>query len=374
MPESVEKHLHVVAFDVPYPADYGGVIDVYFRLIALHEAGVRIILHCFEYGRGEPKELEKICETVYYYPRRPMWQGFTSTLPFIVATRRSDDLLDNLLADTYPVLFEGLHSCSLLGNNALDGRLQMVRIHNNEANYYSALAKRERHFFRKLYYQVEASRLRRFEKALSFADQLFCISHQENDYYNRLFGNSTYTGPFHPHRELNILEGQGDYILYHGNLGVNENEEAAFYLIREVFSKLLFPVIIAGKNPGRSLKREIKKHPHIRLLSELSEDDMYQLIQHAQINLLVTFQSTGVKLKLINSLYLGRFCITNSQMVDQTGLADLTLVGDNATELIRLVNEYMQQPFTSKEVDQRSQLLEIANNQKAAAIIEQYLI
>ena len=36
MSMSVDRHIHVVSFNVPYPADYGGVIDVYFRLQALH--------------------------------------------------------------------------------------------------------------------------------------------------------------------------------------------------------------------------------------------------------------------------------------------------------------------------------------------------
>jgi hypothetical protein len=53
----LEKHLHIISFDVPYPANYGGVIDVFYKLKNLHKAGVKIILHCFEYGRGEQKEL-----------------------------------------------------------------------------------------------------------------------------------------------------------------------------------------------------------------------------------------------------------------------------------------------------------------------------
>ena len=49
----MNKHLHIVSFDVPYPPDYGGAIDVYYKLKALHEEGIKIYLHCFEYGRGE---------------------------------------------------------------------------------------------------------------------------------------------------------------------------------------------------------------------------------------------------------------------------------------------------------------------------------
>ncbi len=27
-----DKHLHVIAFNVPYPADYGGVIDIFYKI------------------------------------------------------------------------------------------------------------------------------------------------------------------------------------------------------------------------------------------------------------------------------------------------------------------------------------------------------
>ena len=57
--------LHVVSFQVPFPADYGGVIEVFYKLRALKQAGVDVILHCFCYkGRKEEKILEQYV-TVY---------------------------------------------------------------------------------------------------------------------------------------------------------------------------------------------------------------------------------------------------------------------------------------------------------------------
>jgi hypothetical protein len=42
-----QNFLHVVAFNVPYPPDYGGIIDIYYKLKALSADGTRIILHAF---------------------------------------------------------------------------------------------------------------------------------------------------------------------------------------------------------------------------------------------------------------------------------------------------------------------------------------
>ena len=45
----MDKYINIVAFNIPWPANYGGVIDVYYKMLALHRCGVKIFLHCFEY-------------------------------------------------------------------------------------------------------------------------------------------------------------------------------------------------------------------------------------------------------------------------------------------------------------------------------------
>ena len=50
-----DYHLHVIAFDVPYPANYGGVIDVFYRVKALSEAGVRCICIALNTAGGRPR-------------------------------------------------------------------------------------------------------------------------------------------------------------------------------------------------------------------------------------------------------------------------------------------------------------------------------
>ena len=81
--------LHVISFQVPYPADYGGAIDVFYKLKALKEQGFDVTLHTFYYGeRGRQPILDELCEKVYYYPRHTGWLKQISTLPYIVVTRK----------------------------------------------------------------------------------------------------------------------------------------------------------------------------------------------------------------------------------------------------------------------------------------------
>lgn len=126
----MDKHLHVISFDVPLPANYGGVIDVFYKFKALAALGVKIHLHCFEYGRKEVPELAEICEEVFYYHRNTTRGYLFRRRPFIAVTRSSEQLVQRLLKDDYPILFEGLHTCYHLADERLMNRFKIVRTHN----------------------------------------------------------------------------------------------------------------------------------------------------------------------------------------------------------------------------------------------------
>ena len=41
----MEKHINIIALNIPFPANYGGVIDIYYKLYALSRCGFKIHLH-----------------------------------------------------------------------------------------------------------------------------------------------------------------------------------------------------------------------------------------------------------------------------------------------------------------------------------------
>ena len=148
----INKQLHIISFDVPFPANYGGVIDVFNKIRHLHRLGIEITLHCFTYGRKENKELINFCKEVYYYPRSTSILKILSREPFIVTTRNHPDLLQRLLADHHPILFEGLHTTHLLSHPLLKDRVKVVRAHNIEHEYYRYLYKAEKSFLKKMFF------------------------------------------------------------------------------------------------------------------------------------------------------------------------------------------------------------------------------
>ena len=350
--------LHLISFDVPYPADYGGVIDIYYKIKALHEEGVKITLHTFEYGRPKAKELEQLCEKVFYYKRKHSFVAIFNQLPYIVVTRQSKELFQNLLADNSPILFEGLHSCYYLSHEKLKDRTKLVRTHNIEHSYYSGLATAEKNIFKKLYFNSEARKLEKFEKQLSHANHILAISGQDAKELSAHYKNVTNVMAFHPNNSVHTEEGKGEFALYHGNLAVSENDKAALYLVNTIFNDISIPFIIAGNKPSKELQEAVKKYSHIQLKSNIPTNEIDTLVKSAQVNVLPTFQPTGLKLKLLNALFNGKHCVVNTAMVANTGLEILCSISDTDAGMKNAVKKLFKIPFDKAEIEKRKQILE----------------
>lgn len=361
-----ETSLHIISFDIPYPPSYGGVIDVFYKLKALHEKGVRIRLHCFEYKRARSEELNNYCEKVYYYKRRTGLAGVFSRLPYIVAGRNNRELIKNLLTDNAPILFEGLHSCYYLDDYRLAGRMKIYRESNIEHNYYLHLFRAEKNVFRKIYYLVESRRLRKYQPVLSHADVMLSVSETDTGYLQKTFpGQDVRTLPsFHENNSVAILPGKGDYILYQGNLTVAENRVAAEFLVREIFPASPLPCIIAGKDPPASLLRMAGSSPHIRVISNPTGEEMNSLIRNAQVNVMVTFQPTGLKLKLLNALFIGRFCLVNPEMLSGTHLSELCEIAPDAESMRMKLIQLCGEEISPEKIFDRTKVLEKLHSNK----------
>ncbi|MFZ9846620.1 MAG: hypothetical protein ACO3EE_00535 [Flavobacteriales bacterium] len=228
---SNKKVVHVVSFAVPFPPNYGGVIDVYYKIAKLRELGVSVILHAFTYGGRKQEDISAICEKVYYYERKKNILDQFSALPFIVKSRSNGSLLSRLLEDDYPILFEGLHSTFFMHHPQLKHRSKFLRMHNIESDYYFHLYKAEKKWWSKLFFLIESKKLQRYEeKVLAQGGiKILAISQKDHDYLQATFGNSYFVGAFHSFDEVLSIPGKGEFAFYHGKLDVAENNEAALF-------------------------------------------------------------------------------------------------------------------------------------------------
>lgn len=364
------NELHIVAFDIPYPPDYGGAIDLFYKIKNLAAAGAVIYLHCFEYRTQRAKELEQYCKQVWYYKRKTGLAGVSLVTPYIVYSRRSEELLRNLQSIDAPILFEGVHTTYYLSHPSLAERYKAIRNHNVEYVYYEQLYKKEKSFFKRWYYKIESQLLKRYEYKLKNAQAFFPLSMADNDFFKQLYPDATcaFIAPFHPYDEVSSKSGKGKYCLYHGNLQHPENREAALYLIKEVMPKLELPFIIAGKQPGDDIVAACDRLPHCELVANPSQEKMDELIRQAQVHVLPTFQPTGMKLKLLYALFAGRYVLVNDKMLHGTGLEQACVVANDGEQMIAAIKLLMEQPFTEQKVHERAAILQQQYNNRDNAI------
>lgn len=352
------SHIHIIAFDLPYPPDYGGATDIFHKIRSLHDLGIKITLHVFLYkGKMPAPALEALTEKTHYYYRRRWVNPFFGSMPYVVTTRNSEQLLRNLLLDKHPILFEGLHTTAYLNRPELKDRTMVVRAHNVEHNYYRALGEAERRWIKQKFFFLESKRLQQYEPILKQAHAIAAISPMETAYFQKTYGKSNYIPAFHSNSQVMSLPGKGNYVLYHGNLSIPENDRAAIYLVNEVFPLLSQPCIVAGSNPSAALQNAAAKYPHIQIKANLTAEEIFDLVRNAHVNTLVTFQSTGIKLKLLNALYRGRHIVANTSMVEETQLEPLCGVSDDPKTMAHIIKQCFLESFESTQIQAREQHL-----------------
>ena len=228
---------------------------------------------------------------------------------------------------------------------------------------------------KKCFFYIEAQRFRWFQKQVADANLMLAVSMKDAEYLQKEFPlrKVAFVPCFHANDEVVSTAGQSDFILYHGKLSVKENEKAALYLIDTVFSKLApFRCIIAGMNPTSVLQKAASCYEHITVEANPSLERINELIHTAQINLLVTFQDTGLKLKLLNSLFTGRHVVVNSMMLTGSGLEALCHIADTPKKMIALCHEWMKIPFSTDNLEKRRELLfpVFSNEYQAKRVVE----
>jgi hypothetical protein len=355
----MEKHLHIVCLDVPYPLDYGGVFDLFCKIKTLHQSGIKIHLHCFEYGRGEQPELNKYCVEVNYYPRVQGHKSLSHKLPYIVCSRSSQQLLDNLLKDDFPIVLEGVHCTYLLNDERFKDRKIILRLHNVEYKYYQLLFHAEKRIAKKIYFWHESKVLKRYEKKIACKAIVACVCAEDAKLYSDECSakNIFHLPVFLPFDKVEFNNDGGCFCLYHGNLSVAENEAVACWLLKKVFNDIDVPFIIAGKNPSAKLIRKANGNPHTCIIANPSVEEMQDMISKAQINILPSFNYTGVKLKLLNALYNGRHCVVNDETVKGTQLRDACHVCNDDFSFKKTIEKLYRRPFDFEEAQSRQQLL-----------------
>ncbi len=349
--------------------------DLFYKLNALYNEGVKIHLHCFYKDRSEQVVLNNYCEEVFYYPRNTGSKNLLSGLPYIVASRNDETLTARLLQDDHPILMEGTHCTYIINDERFKNRKMFVRVHNIESEYYQQLYKFSHELKKKMYYLLEAKRLHAYERKLNKAVTAFwAVSRKDVSYYHTEFNCDTieYLPLFIPEWKMRAPEAMGAYCLYHANLEIEENEFAVLWLLDHVFKKLAIPLTVAGKNPSKKLTATIRKHKNCKLIANPGEKQMQDIISKAHIHVLPSFNNTGIKIKLLNALYNGRHCVVNDAMIADTSFSSICHIVNSAEEFKERIQLLYHQPFSKDEKKFREDVLqkEFSNETNAKQIVK----
>lgn len=365
----MSDHLHIVCLDAPSPPDYGGAIDMYHKIIALAQTGRKIKLHYFDYNANRGIQgLETWCSEIHAYKRKGA-SSVSLRNPYIIQSRINQQLIDRLNQDHDPILLEGLHCSGIIPFIREKERI-VIRIHNEEAEYYKRLADTETRFFKKLYYRIESFLIKRYYKKLStYPVKYACLSRSDLDKLNALNLKQVHFIPcFIPWQQIKIKEGKGDYCLYHGNMRVTENEKAAEWLI-QVFQKLNMVLVIAGKGISSRLRKTAGKSKNIRLIDAPSMNELDALIRDAHINVLPSMNATGVKLKVLHAVFEGRFCISNRQGVEGSEIEHLITIANDMDDLRKKLIDHWALSFTEEDKKNRNDVHAVYDNIRNASAL-----
>ena len=361
--------LHIISFAVPYPARYGGAIDVWNRVRAISRAGIRIHLHCFVYDQFTPDPLiDEVVEAVHYFPR-VVWPSILSVgQPYIVTSRKCSQLLDRLKADQAPILFEGVHTTGFVSE--LTGRTLLLRAHNIEHHYYSELAEGTSGM-KSLLFRRESLCLAEYETRWAGAfNQVFAISPHDKEWYAAHGAKTTFLPPFHGIQEADNLLGRGEYILYQGDLSIDINQHAVLDLMRRLPSMPGYPIVIAGRAGDKAFEDKLASFPNLRRCPDVLPQEMHDLIRKAQVILIHSLHGSGMKLKLFPALYHGRFVASTPSGLTHTGL-DNAMVVYEKEQMAQVIEALWLKEFTAEMMHQRRADLALLpdDDEKAKEII-----
>jgi hypothetical protein len=213
--------------------------------------------------------------------------------------------------------------------------------------------------------------LERYEKQIGGKAAFWSVIKKDAETYKKMGAvNVKFLPLFLPPWKVSATLGKGTFCLYHGDLSVGENEKAAIWLVKNIFHQLQIPFVIAGKNPPASLRRLIKKSVTTCLVENPDEKEMQDLISKAHINILPSFNITGIKLKLINALFNGRHCVVNQETVEGSGLEEACHVASGGDSFISAVRQLYDQPFGAEEIRAREHMLNnMFNNERNAKLV-----
>jgi hypothetical protein len=155
-----------------------------------------------------------------------------------------------------------------------------------------------------------------------------------------------YIPAFHGFESISQQHATGTHILYHGDLSIMDNEKCVNSLVdAHVASGIKMKLIVAGRKPSKALNRKLEKLHNVLLEIEPTDEKLESLIKDAHANVVWSSNDSGIKIKLVHALILGKFCIVNEQVVKGNSLGKYCRVLTDKSKLPAALQDVVQQEY-----------------------------
>lgn len=347
----------VICSDIPYPANHGGRVDVMQKLIAFKELGfdVELLVTSSEVILPNVRDvLSRYVNNIYSCYRINPILAFSISLfqflPYQVTSRFN--LKKILLHRTYDyILCESDYVFFALKNKSIKCRKKILRIHNDEAVYFSELMKSEHSFIKKTYYFVESLLFSLLKKKTHQEfDSYWFIS---NDEYKRFLENevddiadSSWIPPHMPcelpfnDKKFYTTEKK---LLFVGNLFTSNNIDGIVWYLENVHRKVIsqlnnVSLTIAGNGKGNvpavllNAVENLSSICNVSIVEGPTDKELINLYDQSNIFINPMLAGAGVKLKTIDAMRNSMAVVSTSIGIEGTGLINgkHALVADNA--------------------------------------------
>ncbi|MCF6364668.1 MAG: glycosyltransferase family 4 protein [Bacteroidales bacterium] len=348
---------------VPFPPKDGGSIAVYNLSLGFAEAGCRVeILSCntkkhyVDLNSVKNKVHKNInIKTVNINTEirilKALKNLFFSKIPYNAERFINEDfkkeLKKLLINNKYDFIqIEGLYMMPYIETIKKHSKAKIVfRAHNIEHEIWEQTLKQEKSFLKKIYLQIIAKRMKKFE--LSFSnkyDILIPITQRDADYFNKT-GNkkSTIVCPTgvnaskYKSKEKDFKEIE---IFHIGSLDWTPNQEGLIWFLENVWTEISkkyknLTFSIAGRNAPDWLEKTFKNYKNINYLGEI--DNAVSFMKSHDVMIVPLLSGSGMRIKIIEGMASGNIILSTSKGAEGIN-------GKNGTDFLiaNTINEFKQ--------------------------------
>ncbi len=259
-------------------------------------------------------------------PTSLVWNFLFSSKPYHQVRFSSKDFKKALINMLYEkrfdfVLFDGLFVLPYIDVVKKYSKVYTVyRAHNIESEIWSRMAKNERHLIKKWYLSSLSKRLHRLEKKLINSVDLVLTLTQRDQLALKKMGCRTLMFvsnagiPMKQHKPNHSLT-TFPSVFFIGALDWLPNQEGLLWFLRSIWPKLsiTFPEVkfeIAGRNAPQWLKNKIQEYKNVVFHGEI--EDSSDFIKRRSIMVVPLFSGSGIRIKIIEGMALGKAIVTTS--------------------------------------------------------------